>query len=323
MTPLRIAVIRLGAMGDVIHALPAVASLKHSLPQSRLTWIIDGKWASLLEGNPFVDQVISVETSTAGGLMAARRVVGRERFDLAVDLQGLFKSALLASAARSERVYGFHHSALRERLAAFFYSHTVRPKERHVVDQNLELVAAAGAVSVVRTFSLPQGEVEGTVPAEPFVLASPLAGWPGKQWPADYWARLASLVGDELNMPLVVNGPPGAAEYLERIEGARPHFSGIAGLIDVTRRAVAVAGVDSGPLQLAAALGKLGVAIFGPTDPERNGPYGGSIEVLRSPRAVTSYKRRRETDASMLDIEPSLVLERLASRLSSRANCAD
>jgi heptosyltransferase-1 len=76
-------------------------------------------------------------------------------------------------------------------------------------------------------------------------------------------------------------------------------------------------------MQLAAALGKPGVAIFGPTDPERNGPYGGSIEVLRSPGAVTSYKRRRETDAAMLDIEPSHVLERLAARLSSRANYAD
>jgi len=295
--------------------------LKLSLPQSRLTWVIDGKWASLLAGNPFVDQVLSVEGSSAGGLMAARRLVARQRFDLAVDLQGLFKSALLASATRADRVYGFHHSALREKLAAFFYSHTVKPKATHVVDQNLELAAAAGAASIVRTFSLPPGYREGVLPNEPFLLASPLAGWPSKQWPKDRWAKLASLVSVELGLPLVVNGPPGAAAYLERIVGARPHLSGVEGLIDATRRAAAIAGVDSGPVQLAAALGKPGVAIFGPTDPQRNGPYGDTIEVLRSPRAVTSYKRSRETDSAMLDIEPAQVLERLAARLARRANC--
>ena len=98
-------------------------------------------------------------------------------------------------------------------------------------------------------------------------------------------------------MPLVVNGPPDAAETLRRIRGAQVHISGIAGLIDATRRAHAVIGVDSGPMHLAAALAKPGVAIFGPTDPARNGPYGGSLRVLRRAAAVTTYKRRGDDDA--------------------------
>ncbi len=114
-------------------------------------------------------------------------------------------------------------------------------------------------------------------------------------------------------MPLVVNGPapPGLAE----IAGARLHVSGLSGLIDATRRAAAVIGVDSGPLHLAAALSRPGVAIFGPTDPARNGPYGNSIRVLRSISAVTTYKRGTEIDTSMRKISPDEVFEALRASL--------
>jgi heptosyltransferase-1 len=112
-------------------------------------------------------------------------------------------------------------------------------------------------------------------------------------------------------MPLVVNGPPQAAGLLASVPGAQLHLSGVAGLIDATRRAYAVIGVDSGPLHLAAALGKPGVAIYGPTDPASHGPYGGSIRVLRWADAVTSYKRRSEIDESMRAITPLAVLEAL------------
>lgn len=108
-----------------------------------------------------------------------------------------------------------------------------------------------------------------------------------------------------------MNGPPGAAELLSKIRGAHVHLSGIAGLIHATRRAQAVIGVDSGPLHLAAALSKPGVAIYGPTDPQRNGPYGGTIKVLRSGGVATSYKRADATHDSMRAISPEEVLEAL------------
>jgi heptosyltransferase-1 len=114
-----------------------------------------------------------------------------------------------------------------------------------------------------------------------------------------------------MEMPLVVNGAPGSAETLRRIRGAHVHVSGLSGLIDATRRAHAVIGVVSGPMHLAAALSKPGVAIFGPTDPARNGPYGGSLRVLRSPAAVTTYKRRAD-DRWMREITPAAVVEALA-----------
>jgi len=172
----------------------------------------------------------------------------------------------------------------------------------------LELVAAAGATNLLRTFALPAGTPEGTLPDGPFVLACPLAGWGSKQWPLEHYSELAG----RLNMPLVVNGPPDSADFLNRIEGAHVHLSGLDGLIDATRRAHAIVGVDSGPLHLAAALGKPGVAIYGPTDPASHGPYGGTLRVVRAASAVTSYKRHAADDGSMRAITPAEVIEALS-----------
>jgi len=304
----RILVVRLGSMGDVIHALPAVASLKHSFPHSRLSWVIKPRWAPLLEGNPFVDEIIPFDRS-AREILATRRILRRERFELAVDLQGLIQSALVAASARADKIVGLARTQARESFAALFYSTAVRTSALHRVDRYLELVAAAGASSLVRTFPLPPGRPEGTLPEGPFVLACPLAGWHAKQWPVSHYAELAR----RLRVPLVVNGPSDAFDVLKQIDGAHVHVSSIQGLIDATRRAQAVVGVDSGPVHLAAALGKPGVAIYGPTDPASHGPYGGSLRILRSSSAVTSYKRRAPDDGSMRAVTPAEVIEALGS----------
>ena len=315
-------VVRLGAMGDVIHALPAVASLKHSFPGSHLTWLVEAQWAPLLERNPYVDRIVILERRNPGAWMRNWRKLLAERFDFAVDFQGLVKSALAASMSRPERIFGFHQSQVRERPAALFYSNRTVARSAHVVDRNLELAADAGAASILRTFPLPDGAPEGDLPDTPFVLACPLAGWRAKQWPLAFYSRLATRIERELELILVLNGPPGTDEFAS-IPAAVPHHSSVAGLIYATRRAAAVLGVDSGPMHLAAALGKPGVAIFGPTDPARNGPYGESIEVLRSVRAATSYKRLSTIDASMREIDPDRVFEALKLQLARRStSCA-
>jgi heptosyltransferase-1 len=304
MAEFRILVIRLSSMGDVIHTLPAAASLKHSYPHSSLTWIVRERWAPLLQGNPFVNRVLPVESGLKG-IVAAVRAARRERFDVVVDFQGLVQSALVAASVRSPKKVGLHRSQARESLASLFYSTTVLTREAHRVERNLELAAAAGATSLLRVFPLPDGEPEGDLPEGRFVLACPFAGWGAKQWPLEYFAEVAR----SLEIPLVLNGPPSAAAALART-GAHVHSSGIAGLIYATRRASAVMGLDSGPLHLAAALSKPGVAMYGPSDPAVHGPYGGSIRVLRAPDAATSQKRRSE-DWSMAAIKPGAVLEAL------------
>jgi heptosyltransferase-1 len=318
MPDLRILAVRLSSMGDVIHALPAVASLKHSFPRSHVSWIIRPRWTPLVENNPFVDQVIPLDRSLRS-TASTLRMLRAERFDLAVDFQGLVQSALVAAAVRPDRIVGFARSVVRERFAALFYSTGVETRAAHAVDRNLDLVTGAGASSLLRTFPLPEGMPEGRLPEGKFVLACPLAGWGAKQWPVEFYEEVAAL----LDMPLVVNGPRDAAPALQRIRGATVHLSGIAGLVYATRRAHAVIGVDSGPTHLAAALAKPGVAIYGPTDPARHGPYGGSVRVLRSANAVTNYKRRSAGDASMRTVSPAEVIEALAAAIVARsASCS-
>ncbi len=311
MSAMRILVVRLGAMGDIIHALPAVASLKQSFPHSEVTWAVESKWTPLLEGNPFVDRLAEVDRHSLPALLAMREKLRMSHFDLAVDLQGLIKSALVAASARPERIAGFHRSQVREQFAALFYSHATKTHSAHVVEQNLELVKSVGATSLVRSFFIPPGKPEGELPRRDYVLASPLAGWTSKQWPAENYTELARMLDREFGLDLVLNVPPNSPA----IPGTKVHESSLAGLIHATRRAIAVVGVDSGPLHLAAALGKHGVAIFGPTDPARNGPYGNTFVVLRSPNAITSYKRRDVIDSSMLDISPKAVFASLKSRV--------
>ena len=314
----RILVIRLGAMGDVIAALPAVASLKHSIPHSKITWIIEPKWSVLLDGNPYVDSVMLLDRRTLAGLGSAWRELRSIRFDLAVDFQGLIKSALVATIARPERIFGFNAAHARESAASWFYSTKVQIRSHHAVERNLDLAAAAGASSILRTFPLPSGHPEGRLPDGDFVLASPLAGWGAKQWPLEHYSTLAQLVRREWGLPLVLN----SAEPIQ-VEGADSHVSGIPGLLHATRRAAAIVGVDSGPMHLAAALAKPGIALYGPTDPGRHGPYGGSFTVLRSPTAVTNYKRTAEPDLSMRSITPKQVFEALAAILPPRVSAVE
>ena len=316
-------VVRLGAMGDVLHTLPAVASLKHSFPDLPLTWAVEAAWAPLLAGNPFVDRVVTIDRKRPGTWLSTRRVLCEQRFSLAIDFQGLLKSAFVASLARPDKIAGFHRYQVRERAASLFYSVAVQSQSIHAVDRNLDLAAAAGASRLLRQFPLPAGEPEGDLP-EHFLLASPFAGWASKQWPLEYYAQLAQVS----ELPLVLNGPPGAKAALDGIPNVTVHISTLAGLIDATRRATAVVGVDSGPMHLAAALNKPGVAIFGPTDDARNGPYGGSLKVLRAPGSAPrfqpgpkesgAYVRGGEIDPAMRAVTP----EQVAGVVKSQVVCS-
>src|SRR5438128_35647 len=135
----RILVVRLGAMGDIIHTLPAVASLKHSHPGSHLTWVLEPQWVSLLEGNPFVDRLVLLHRRTFSGLFQSWRHLRAAHYDFAIDFQGLLKSAVVATSANPDRIFGFHRSQIREPAAALFYSDKTLSPAPHVVAQNLNL----------------------------------------------------------------------------------------------------------------------------------------------------------------------------------------
>src|ERR1039457_6184183 len=154
----RILVVRLAAMGDIVHTLPAVAWLKQSHPDWQLTWLVEPRWAPLLEENPYVDRVVLLRRQSFAGLVETRRELREAPYDFAVDFQGLLKSAMAGSAAHPDRFFGFHQSQVRERLAALFYSHKTLSRAAHVVDRNLELAQAcggSGAQPAQRLFQIP------------------------------------------------------------------------------------------------------------------------------------------------------------------------
>ncbi|MBV9158081.1 MAG: glycosyltransferase family 9 protein, partial [Acidobacteriaceae bacterium] len=298
-----ILVIRLSAMGDIIHALPAVASLKKSFPDRKLAWLVAPRWMPLLEGNPSIDELIPFDRSGLNGLRTCWQRLRNLKPELVMDFQGLVQSAIAGRAARPSRFFGFDRSVAREPMAAAFYTHRVPVIGPHRVQRNLQLIESAGASRLVEDAWIPPGIQEGSLPMGPFVLANPFAGWASKQWPIEYYEPLAQNLRRQ-GLELIANVSLQHAAQLSRFKNLRVHTSSLAGLIAATRRASAVVGLDSGPVHLAAALHKPGVALFGPTDPARTGPYGGSMGVLRAPSVETTYKRGPEIHPSMRAITP-------------------
>ncbi len=331
----KVLIVRLGAMGDIVHALPAAGVLRRELPEARIDWLLEPRWAPLLEGSGMVDRVVPLPLQAwrrspfsgrrASELLAAVRGLRAEHYDLALDLQGLFKSAITARAAGAGRTAGFAGAEARESAAAALYRRAYATGKRHVVERYAELARlTVGGAEHELTAALPAGEESPDLPHGEFVLASPLAGWKSKQWPPERYAELASILHRERGLPLVLDCAPGDIEYCRRIGESAPagaclaHPSTIRQLIGATRRAVAVIGVDSGPLHVAAALRRPGVALYGPTDPARNGPYGGTFQVLRRDDAETSYKRRDDFSPSMSALSAEQVWASLAPLIGSR-----
>jgi lipopolysaccharide heptosyltransferase I len=305
----RILVIRLSSIGDIVHALPAVAALGESLPEAEIAWAVESRFAELLAGNPFVRRVLPLDTlgwrargrsaaapeDVVGGLAALRRF----HADVAIDFQGLVKSAVLGWLSHAPRRIGFARAWRREKPAALLYTERVEaPGREHVVEENLALVERFGARPVTRAcwqFPLPRDhaaetQIErrlGEMDVERFVVINPGGGWTSKRWPPQQYAALIrALAEDEI---VLVTGSPGEEPWIHEIV----HSAGWAGaarvvyfpstlleFVALARRARLLVGGDTGPLHLAAAVGTPVVAIYGPTNPRRNGPFASGDIVL-------------------------------------------
>lgn len=296
-------------MGDIIHALPAAASLRLSFPNRRLVWVVARKWLPLFEGNPYLDEIIPFDRKSVAGLAATWKQLRAVHPGTAIDFQGLMQSALAGRVARPIEFIGLDKSLAREGAAAFLYTKPTHAVGPHRVQRCLQLAVAAGATALTEEAWLPPGSSEGELPASPFVLASPFAGWVSKQWPIECYSALASRL-KSYGLTLVVNVPESRASELQVFPDLQVHSSSIAGLIYATRQAHSVVGVDSGPLHIAAALKKPGVAIYGPTDPAQTGPFNSPIRVLRAP-TTTTYKRENEIHPSM----KAITVEQVANAL--------
>lgn len=334
-------IVRLGSMGDILHALPAATALRMTLPEATIGWVVEERWAELLctvaeprsgprsPRRPLVDQVHTVDTRKWRGSLFSPQTWERvgatlselraPEYEVAVDFQGALRSAMLARLAKAPVVYGAIQP--RENAASMFYTRQVMTRGAHVVEHALSL---AGAV-VGEALAAPAVELPYDSAAEKqcdarlqrdgisdFVLLNPGAGWGAKQWPVERFGFVArQLAADGLKS--LVNFGPGEENLAREVEAASAGAAKAVGctlteLISLTRRARLFIGGDTGPMHLAAALEIPVVAIFGPTDPARNGPFATRSIVLRNSLSPTTHARRTQPDPGMLEISADEVL---------------
>lgn len=339
-------------MGDVLHGLAAVAALREALPHAHFGWVIEERWAELLtgadptsrpvrstSGRALVDTVHLVNTKswraapfsdeTWAEVSGALKLLRDARYEIAIDLQGAIKSALIGQLSGAATRIGAARP--RERIATLFYSRTVETNSAHVIEQNIELAsAAAGRRLEVTDFELPHDPAAETwCRAElarrgvtEFALLTPGAGWGAKCWPAIAYATVAREVAAMGLRSLINYGPgeEGLASEVEALSGgaAQKVLCSISELVALTRRAKLFVGGDTGPLHLAAALRIPVVGLFGPTDPARNGPYGTMGRVLRSERSTTSYRHHGAADPGLAAIGASEVVVAAKELLGNR-----
>jgi heptosyltransferase I len=333
--PQRILIVRLGSMGDVIHTLPAVQALRNAFTEAAVGWLIEQRWAELLcapetamrgprsPERPLVDWVHTVDLrgwrKSLTTLPTIQRMAGvwndvrSMRYDIAIDLQGAIRSAILARLSGARTVWG--PAQPWESPASMWYTRIAITSGAHVIEQNLSLAEAVTQTKL----SMPrvqfprdratEDRIDGMftdIGVRDFAILNPGAGWGAKRWPAERFGSVAkSLARDGVQS--IINYGPGEERLARDAQAASagvatPLETSVTELIALMRRAKLFIGGDTGPLHLAAALGVPIVAIFGPTDPARNGPYGTRSIVLRNPASRTSHARRSEPDKGLLEI---------------------
>ena len=333
----RILIVRLGSMGDILHSLPVLASLRESYPEWEVDWLVETRWRPLLDGISELSRIVEFDTlawrrqplsgESWRALRDAASKLRERRYDCAMDLQASLKSAAACYLSGAGEILGFETPWLKEPACGVFYTRRVAATGTvHMVETNLAMAAALGATPGPVRFPLPPGDsasLPADLPKDGLAILNPGAGWRSKLWPAKNYARVCDAVERELSLPVVLNCGPGEEELAQQViqscGNARPRiYSGsVPGLIALLRRSRLMVGPDTGPVHLAAALGVPTVGLFGPTDPRRNGPYGPCHTALRPNGAMTSH-RRSDSAEIMEQIHPDQVLAAIRELLGNR-----
>jgi lipopolysaccharide heptosyltransferase I len=336
----RFLVIRLSSIGDIVHALPAVAALGESFPEAEIHWLIERRYAPLLAGNPYVQRIIPLDTLSWRGSLPPlsvlkdmlKTLIGLRgsAYVAAVDFQGLWKSALIALLAGAEGRIGLAEPWLREPSAAVLYTERVSAAGRkHVVEEGLALVEHLGARVGLWQFPLPRtSEADqyirdqlARLEAQDFMIISPGGGWKAKRWAPENYALLLRHLEARLSYKFLLTG---SLEENELIRGIlksagtkRAYYfpSSVVQFIALARRARLFLGGDTGPLHLAAAVGTPLVAIHGPTDPARNGPFN-KADIALYNQAPVNHSRRNPNAAFVEGISVERVGAAIEERLA-------
>jgi heptosyltransferase I len=330
-------IVRLGALGDIVHTIPAAAALRRAYPDARIDWVVDARHAPFAELVIPVDGVIRLEKTTVNAWVDLVRRLRPYRYDVALDFQGLMKSAVLARASGAARVVGFSIWHLREKGARPFYSDVDSGEPApHVIGKNLSLLSTVGISSpaiefpLARTSSSALEAVRREAGGAAFALINPGAAWPNKRWPAVRFAEVAAFVREVRGLvPFVLWGP--SEESLARdVIAASGNAARMApattmgDLLELSRAASLMVSGDTGPLHIAGAAGTPLVAIFGPTDPDRNGPWAREdVVVSRYGSCGCHYQRQcHQSEWCLNEITVAEVTAAIQHRLGpSHAPC--
>lgn len=334
----RFLIVRLGSLGDVVHAIPAAAALRNRFPHAHIDWMVDPRYVELLELVECIDSLVPLDprelTRAASRVLATVRALRRTRYDAVIDLQGLVKSAVLARAAGARRTIGYPRRHLREPLARLFYSEAPDPgAAAHVIDKNLALLDPLDVrdrrvrfpIRIPRTPAVEL--VSRRFASGRYAIVNPGAAWPNKRWPPDRFGALAASLYREAGLRSLVLWGPGeqplagavAAASCGAAEAAPP--TTVVDIIGIARGAELMISGDTGPLHLAGAVGTPIVALFGPTRPERNGPWAPrDITISRVAQCSCFYERRcRKATPCIDDIGVDEVMAAVRRRLGLHA----
>jgi len=334
VTPASLLIVRLGALGDVVHAMPVVAALHEAWPSLRIGWLVQAAYADLVAR---VRGVARVHALRGAPDLATLREVRAARYAVCLDLQGLMKSAAYARLSGAHRVIGFSRGLVRESLAVLAYHETGGSPGGHVIEKNLSLLGRLGLTPSSRPLvdlDVPSSAVVSSTQAlvggadVRFALLNPGAGWPNKRWPPERFAALADALHVAHGLRSVVLWGPGEASLAAAVVRGSGRQAAVmapqSAMVDVlalARAAAVVVAGDTGPLHLAAAVSAPVVGLYGPTPPDRNGPWcADDLVVSRHTACTCAFKRACTAATWCLDaITVREVAEAVALRLSTAA----
>lgn len=286
---MRLLIVRLGSIGDIIHALPLAEALRAHESGPQVEWLVERSLAPVLRMAPAVSRVVTIETRRlrrGRGWIPVLGELRARRYDVAFDAQGLVKSAALARLSGARRVVGWTRPHVREALAAWWYTERIDPGgTRHVIDKNLALLRAMGVDAASRALRLDEGPASPHLTPfvsgrhGPFALLNPGGNWPNKRWPADRFGELAAWLRDVHGLYSLVLWGPGDEPLADAVAAAsdgaasRAPATSLADVVALSRQAALMLSGDTGPAHFACAVGTPVVGVYGPTDPRRNGPW--------------------------------------------------
>ena len=314
----RFLVVRLTALGDILHTVPAVAALRTAHPSAKIDWVVERKWAPVLEGSPAINEVIPFERRSVWAALECVKRLRENRYACAIDFQGLYKSSILAALSGATGRIGFDRVWAREEGAAMFYTERVTPTGRHVTELNYSLAEQAGASRPAKPeypLRVPAGgaasiraRLHDLGIAGEYMVVAPAGSWRAKCWPAERYGEFCREL-EKKNSIVVVLIDRQVEQYIadagirRRLRHTLVIATTIEELMGLLAHARCLVAADSGPLHLAAALGAPVIGLYGPTDPARNGPFVPGAVIVHHARAdEISYKRRSEYSAAMLRI---------------------